>query len=135
LLTAYFFGVGATVATSLVPKSKAGSAVAVMMGGLTVAMVIGVPLGSWIGQTFHWRTPFLIVTAMGSVALIGLAAFLPKTVAHQPPASLLSQLSLLGNRRLATMYLLTAVSFGGTFVVFTFLSPLLPIGQVSRGRR
>ncbi len=53
-----FFGVGATVATSCVPKSKSGSAIAVMMGGLTVAMVIGVPLGSWVGQLFNWRTPF-----------------------------------------------------------------------------
>jgi MFS transporter, DHA1 family, inner membrane transport protein len=120
-----FFGVGATVATSLVPKNKAGSAVAVMMGGLTVAMVIGVPLGSWIGQTFSWRTPFLIVTAMGLIALIGLFVFLPKNIPHQPSGSFLSQLGLLGHRRLATMYLLTAVGFGGTFVVFTFLSPLL----------
>jgi predicted MFS family arabinose efflux permease len=120
-----FFGVGATVATSCVPKSKAGSAVAVMMGGLTVAMVIGVPFGSWIGQLFDWRTPFLIVTGMGTVALLGLTWLLPRGIPHEPPASFLAQLSLLGNRRLATMYLLTAVGFGGTFVVFTFLSPLL----------
>jgi len=120
-----FFGVGATVATNCVPKSKAGRAVAIMMGGLTVAMVIGVPLGSWIGQLFDWRTPFLIVTGMGAVALIGLIWLAPRKIAHQAPASFLKQLSLLGNRRLATMYLLTTIGFGGTFVVFTFLSPLL----------
>jgi DHA1 family inner membrane transport protein len=120
-----FFGVGAACATSLVPKSKAGSAVAVMMGGLTLAMVIGVPLGSWIGQLFNWRTPFLIVTGMGTVALLGLIWLLPRGVSYKPPASFLAQLSLLGNRRLATLYLLTTVGFGGTFVVFTFVSPLL----------
>jgi DHA1 family inner membrane transport protein len=120
-----FFGVGAACATSLVPKSKAGSAVDVMMGGLTVAMVVGVPLGSWIGQLFNWRTPFFIVTGMGTVALLGLIWLLPRGISYKPPASVLTQLNLLGNRRLAMMYLLTAVAFGGTFVVFTFLSPLL----------
>jgi predicted MFS family arabinose efflux permease len=120
-----FFGVGAACATSLVPKSKAGSAVALMMGGLTVAMVIGVPLGSWIGQLFNWRTPFFIITGLGAVAVLGLAWLLPHEISHRPPAPFLAQLSLLGNRRLATMYLLTAIGFGGTFVVFTFLSPLL----------
>jgi predicted MFS family arabinose efflux permease len=119
-----FFGVGAACATSLVPR-KAGNAVAVMMGGLTVAMVIGVPLGSWIGQLFDWRTPFLIVTGLGVVALLGLIWLLPHEMAYQRPAPFLAQLGLLGNRRLATMYLLTAFGFGGTFVVFTFLSPLL----------
>jgi DHA1 family inner membrane transport protein len=120
-----FFSVGAACATSLVSRSRAGSAVAVMMGGLTLAMVIGVPLGSWIGQLFNWRTPFLIVTGMGAVALLGLIWLLPREISYQPPASLLMQLSLLRNRPLATMYLLTAVGFGSTFVIFTFLSPLL----------
>jgi DHA1 family inner membrane transport protein len=120
-----FFGVGAACATSLVSKSRAGSAIAVMMGGLTVAMVIGVPLGSWIGQLFSWRTPFLIVTALAIVAVLGLAWFLPRDISYQRPAPFLVQLSLLGNRSLASMYLLTAVGFGSTFVVFTFLSPLL----------
>jgi predicted MFS family arabinose efflux permease len=119
-----FFGVGAACATSLVPK-KAGNAIAVMMGGLTVAMVIGVPLGSWIGQLFDWQTPFLIVTGLGVVALVGLIWLLPHEMAYQRPAPFVAQLGLLGNRRLATMYLLTAFGFGGTFVVFTFLSPLL----------
>jgi hypothetical protein len=108
-----FFGVGAACATSLVPR-KAGNAVAVMMGGLTVAMVIGVPLGSWIGQLFDWRTPFLIVTELGVVALLGLIWLLPHEMAYQRPAPFLAQLGLLGNRRLATMYLLTAFGFGGT---------------------
>jgi len=120
-----FFGVGAACATSLVAKSRSGSAVALMMGGLTVAMVIGVPLGSWIGQLFNWRTPFLIVTGMGIVAVLGLIWLLPHEISYQRPAPFLTQLGLLGNRRLASMYLLTAVGFGSTFVVFTFLSPLL----------
>lgn len=120
-----FFGVGTTVATSLVPKEKSGSAVAMMMGGLTVAMVIGVPLGSWIGQSFDWRVPFLLVTAMGAVALVSLLVFLPRDIQQSPPTSFISQMKLLANRDLALMYLLTAVGFGGSFVVFTFLAAIL----------
>jgi MFS transporter, DHA1 family, inner membrane transport protein len=120
-----FFGVGAACASSLVHKARSGSAIAVMMGGLTVAMVVGVPLGSWIGQLFNWRTPFLIVAGMGTIAVLGLTWLLPIEIVHQKASSFPAQLSLLGNRRLATMYLLTVFGFGGTFVVFTFLSPLL----------
>ncbi len=120
-----FFGVGAAVAMSLVDRSKGASAVAVMMGGLTIAMVIGVPLGSWIGQAFGWRSPFLAVTALGIISLIGLLVFLPKRIPHTPQSGFLSQLALLGNPRLSLLYLITALSFGGTFVVFTFLSPLM----------
>ncbi|MEH2513311.1 putative MFS family arabinose efflux permease [Nitrobacteraceae bacterium AZCC 1564] len=106
-------------------KSRAGSAVAAMMGGLTIAMVIGVPLGSWIGQLFDWRTPFLIVTALTIIAVLGLVWLLPRDITYQQPAPFLAQLGLLGNRSLAILYLLTAVGFGSTFVVFTFISPLL----------
>jgi multidrug resistance protein len=120
-----FFGVGAAVATSLVPKSKSGSAVAVMMGGLTVAMVVGVPVGSWIGQMFTWRVPFFVVTALGTIALLGLIWQLPRNIEQPAPASFWSQIGLLANKRLALMYLLTSISFGGTFVVFTFLAPIL----------
>ncbi|GAB3252806.1 MFS transporter [Chitinimonas naiadis] len=120
-----FFGIAATVATQLVPKARAGGAVAVVMGGLTLAMVVGVPFGSWIGQLYSWRIPFLAVTAMGTVALLALLWQLPKQIEHTAPASFLSQLGLLGNRRLVGMYLVTALGFGSTFVVFTFLAPLL----------
>jgi MFS transporter, DHA1 family, inner membrane transport protein len=57
--------------------------------------------------------------------VLGLTWLLPRDIAHQKPPSFIAQLSLLTNRRLATMYLLTVLGFGGTFVVFTFLSPLL----------
>lgn len=120
-----FFGVGAAVAASLVPKEKSGSAVALMMGGLTLAMVIGVPLGSWIGQSFDWRMPFFLVTALGVVALTALLLFVPRDIPQSSSASFLAQIRLLGSRHLALMYLLTAVAFGGTFVIFTYLAAIL----------
>ncbi|MDT0468162.1 MFS transporter [Streptomyces gibsoniae] len=122
---AVFFSVGAAVASSLVPREKANGAVAVMFGGLTVAMVLGVPLGSWIGETFGWRVPFLVVTALAAVSVTSLVLLLPARISHTPPTGLLSQLRLLRNGRLVTMYLITALGFGANFVVFTYVSPLL----------
>ncbi|WP_271896067.1 MFS transporter [Candidatus Phyllobacterium onerii] len=120
-----FFGIGAAVATTLVPKEKSGSAVAMMMGGLTIAMVVGVPLGSWIGQNAGWRTPFLLVTVLGTLALVALLLFLPRSIPHSASPGFAAQMRLLANRQLVVMYLLTAVAFGGTFVIFTFLAPIL----------
>lgn len=120
-----FFSIGATVATSLVDKSRSSQAVSLMFAGLTVAMVIGVPFGTFVGQHFGWRAPFLAVAALGAISVFGLRAWLPKTIPHTPPAGLLSQLSLLGRPRLLAMYLVTVFGFGGSFVVFTYLSPLM----------
>ena len=65
-----FFSIGSTIATSLVPKEKAASAIAIMFGGLTVALVTGVPLGTFIGQHFGWRETFLAVSLLGVIALV-----------------------------------------------------------------
>lgn len=120
-----FFSIGATVATSLVDRSKSAQAVSLMFAGLTVAMVVGVPFGSFVGQYLGWRAPFLAVAALGAISVAGLMIWLPKTIPHTPPAGLLSQLGLLGKPRLLAMYLVTAFGFGGSFVVFTYLSPLM----------
>ncbi|MBG7701780.1 MFS transporter [Streptomyces sp. MC1] len=125
LAHAVFFSVGATVASALVPREKASGAVAVMFSGLTAAMVLGVPLGSWIGEAFDWRIPFFVVTGLAAVAVLSLISFLPTHIPHTPPTGLLTQLRLLGNKQLLTMYLITALGFGANFVVFTYISPLL----------
>ena len=66
-----FFSIGSTIATSLVSKEKAASAIAIMFTGLTVALVTGVPLGTFIGQQFGWRETFLAVSLLGVIAFIG----------------------------------------------------------------
>jgi DHA1 family inner membrane transport protein len=118
------FGVGAACASSPVAKSKASSVVAGLTGGLTVLMVIRVPFGSWIGQLFSWRMPYLIAAVMGTVTILGLTWLLPRKISYEPAAQIVAQPSLLGNRYLATMFPLMAIGFGGIFVIFTFLSPL-----------
>lgn len=120
-----FFSIGSTIATGLVPREKAASAIAVMFTGLTVALVTGVPLGTFIGQHFGWRETFLAVSVLGVVAFIGSAVFVPRNIAHTPPASLAQQAKVLIEPRLLLVYAKTAVGYGGTFIPFTFLASIL----------
>lgn len=120
-----FFSIGSTIATGLVPKEKAASAIATMFSGLTVALVTGVPLGTFIGQHFGWRATFLAVAALGVVAIVGSLLFVPRKLAHSQPASLLQQVAVLKQPRLLLVYAMTAVGYGGTFVAFTYLAPML----------
>lgn len=120
-----FFSIGSTIATGLVPRERAASAIAIMFTGLTVALVTGVPLGTFIGQHFGWRETFLAVSTLGAAAFIGSALFVPRNLAHTPPASLLQQAKVLAEPRLLLVYAKTAIGYGGTFIPFTFLAPIL----------
>ncbi|NHZ89045.1 MFS transporter [Massilia sp. CCM 8733] len=120
-----FFSIGSTIATSLVGKEKAASAIALMFTGLTVALVTGVPLGTWIGQSFGWQSTFLAVSLLGVIAFIGSYVLVPSTIAMSPPASLLTQLAVLRKPRLLLVYAMTTLGYGGTFIAFTYLAPIL----------
>ena len=120
-----FFSIGSTIATSLVAKDKEASAIAIMFTGLTVALVTGVPLGTWIGQTFGWRATFLVVSALGLLALIGSALLIPGNLKRSAPATLGQQLKVLTHPRLLLVYAITILGYGGTFTAFTFLAPIL----------
>jgi DHA1 family inner membrane transport protein len=120
-----FFSIGSTIATGLVPKEKAASAIAIMFTGLTVALVTGVPLGTFIGQHFGWRETFLAVSALGAIAFVVSLIFVPRSIRHTPPASVTQQLKVLAQPRLLLVYATTAVGYGGSFIPFTFLAPIL----------
>ena len=120
-----FFSIGSTIATSLVSKEKAASAIAIMFTGLTVALVTGVPLGTFIGQQLGWRETFLAVSLLGVIAFIGSLLFVPRDIQHSKPASIVQQLAVLKQPRLLLVYAMTAVGYGGTFIAFTFLAPIL----------
>ena len=120
-----FFSIGSTIATGLVPREKAASAIAIMFTGLTVALDTGVPLGTFIGQNYGWRATFLAVSGLGLIAFIGSALFVPRTITHTASASLKVQASVLLQPRLLLVYAMTAVGYGGSFIAFTFLAPLL----------
>lgn len=120
-----FFSVGSTIAADLVPENRRASAIAMMFMGLTVAIVTGVPLGTFIGQTFGWRTTFAVVAGLGAVAFAGIALLLPSNLKKAPPASIGEQIQVLATGRLLLVYAMTALGYGGTFVAFTFLAPIL----------
>ncbi|KZK68163.1 MFS sugar transporter [Shewanella baltica] len=120
-----FFSIGSTIATGLVPKEKAASAIAIMFTGLTVALVTGVPLGTYIGQTFGWQSTFLAVALMGFIALVGSAFLVPNNLKQASAARILTQVKVLGEPRLVLVFAITAVGYGGTFVAFTYLAPIL----------
>lgn len=120
-----FFSIGSTIATSLVPKDKAASAIALMFSGLTVALVTGVPLGTWIGQHFGWQATFLAVSMLGVIAVIGSAFLVPSNISSSAPTTIASQLAILKKPRLLLVYAMTTLGYGGSFIAFTYLASIL----------
>jgi MFS transporter, DHA1 family, inner membrane transport protein len=120
-----FFSIGSTIAADLVPENKRASAIAFMFTGLTVATVTGVPLGTFIGQAFGWRATFWVVAGLGVIAIIASAILVPKNLKQAPPSKLSDNLKILTNIPLILVFSITALGYGGTFVAFTYLAPIL----------
>lgn len=120
-----FFSIGATIAAAIVPAEKRASAIAIMFAGLTIAIVTGVPLGTFIGQHFGWRATFLGVALLGAIGLVSSLLLVPNHLRNDNKASLKSLVKVMGNKHLLLAYLMTALGYGGTFVAFTYLSPIL----------
>lgn len=119
-----FFGVGAVIASNLVRPDKRAGAVSIMMAGLTIANIIGVPLGTFIGQHMGWRSSFGAIAIMGIIALIGILIFIPQ-IRHDKPASIVKQISALAKPKLLLYLLIGALGNAGLFAVFTYITPLL----------
>jgi DHA1 family inner membrane transport protein len=130
VLTAFahasFFGVGSVVATGLVAPNRRASAIAIMFTGLTVANVLGVPFGTWLGQAYGWRSTFWAVTLIGIAALAVIALLVPKDEASNAEEET-SQgvLAVLGRRAVALGLLVTVLSWVGVFAGFTYIAPIL----------
>lgn len=120
-----FFGLGATVAASLVAAQRRSAAIALMFSGLTLANVLGVPAGAWIGQHAGWRATFWSVTGLGVLALCALSTLVPRSLRLQAASDHGPGWALLRRPRLVGALTLTALGFGGIFATLTFLSPLL----------
>lgn len=120
-----FMSIGSTIAADLVPEDRRASAIAIMFSGLTVATVTGVPLGTFIGQHLGWRAAFAAIVGIGILALIANIILVPARLRGGTKTPLSDQVKLVTNSRLLLAFLITALGYGGTFVVFTYLSPLL----------
>lgn len=120
-----FMSIGSTIAADIVPEDKRASAISIMFTGLTVATVTGVPFGTFIGQQFGWRFAFMVIIAVGIIAFITNGILVPSKLRKGTKTTMRDQLKLVTNSRLLLLFVITALGYGGTFVVFTYLSPLL----------
>jgi predicted MFS family arabinose efflux permease len=120
-----FMSIASTIAADLVPQDRRASAISMMFTGLTVATVTGVPLGTFLGQQLGWRAAFVAIVAIGIIALIFNLILVPSGLRKGTRTPLREQVKLVTSGRLLLAFAITALGYGGTFVVFTYLSPLL----------
>lgn len=119
-----FFGVGAVVAARLVTEDRRARAVATMFLGLTVANIVGVPAGTAVGQALGWRATFLVVSAIGLLAMVSLAALVPHLpMEHQ--RGLGHEVRALGHRQVVLGLLTAVFGFGGVFAVYSYLASIM----------
>jgi DHA1 family inner membrane transport protein len=116
-----FFGVAAVIAASLVAPTKRGWAISMVMAGLTISNVIGVPFATWLGQAFGWRLLFVLVGVIGLVTLAMLWKFVPFQPAH-PDASIRRELGALKRLQVWLAILIGIVGFGGFFATYTYIA-------------
>lgn len=123
-----FFGIGSVVAAGLVAPNKRAQAIAMMFTGLTLANVLGVPLGTALGQQAGWRSTFWAVTVIGVIALIGLIRFLPAN-RDEEKLDMRAELRALKGAGIWLSLSMTALFAASVFTLFTYVAPLL--GEVT----
>ncbi|MFT8242807.1 MFS transporter [Roseomonas sp. BN140053] len=119
-----FFGTGAVVAADLVPRHRRSAAIALMFSGLTLANVLGVPLGTALGQVAGWRATFWAVVAIGVLAAAALALWVPAGLPGKP-AALRREIRALGHPQVLLAMLISALASASLFSVFTYIAPML----------
>lgn len=120
-----FFGVGAVVATGLVAQDRKASAISIMFTGLTVATLLGVPAGAWLGHAYGWRAAFWAVTAIGVVATTIIALLVPADRGDAAPIHFFEELRGIANTQVLLGLLMTVLGFAGVFTVFTYIQAIL----------
>ncbi|MFE2549913.1 MFS transporter [Streptomyces sp. NPDC059355] len=119
-----FFGIGSVVAAGLVAPEKKAGAIAMMFTGLTVANVVGVPLGTLVGQTLGWRVTFLIVAALGILGLLGIARLVPE-LPRPEGVRIRHELAAFRNVQVLLAMAMTVLGFGGVFAAITYITPMM----------
>ena len=126
LIHGAYFGPARVVASTIVEEKRRGFAIALVLAGLTVANIVGVPLGTAIGTAFGWRMTFWTVAALGAVSLALIAALIPMDSAHEGrQGSLLAEIKVLAREPVYASLLVIILQTIGQFALFTYISPLL----------
>ncbi|MFS0886489.1 MFS transporter [Aeromicrobium sp. 179-A 4D2 NHS] len=119
-----YFGVASLVAASLVPPGRRGRAVSMVMMGLSVATVVGVPASTWLGQLSSWRAAYAAVVAIAVVGVVMVLAFVP-FVPGDPSASIRGELGALREPAVIAAFLTGLVGFGGLFAMYSYIAPIV----------
>ncbi|MER7673008.1 MFS transporter [Kitasatospora sp. NPDC096128] len=119
-----FFGIGSVVAAELVAPHKKAGAIAAMFTGLTLANIVGVPLGTFIGQAVGWRTTFTAVAALGLIGLLGIAKLVP-ALPRPEGTRLRGELTAFRNPQVLLAMAMTVLGFGGVFAAITYIAPMM----------
>ncbi|MFF4179276.1 Cmx/CmrA family chloramphenicol efflux MFS transporter [Streptomyces sp. NPDC001750] len=120
-----FWAVGAAVAIAMVPLNARARAMAVMIGGLSIANVLGVPLGALLGENLGWRSAFWAVGAASAVALVGVVTLIPRIPLPERKPRLRQEMAIYRDRQVWLSIVVTALAAGGVFCAFSYLAPLL----------
>jgi DHA1 family inner membrane transport protein len=119
-----FFGIGAVVAASLVPPNQRASAIALMFAGLTLANVLGVPLGTALGQALGWRSTFWAVVIIGIAAVSAIAIWVPRDIPHSA-GNIIREFAVLKRPQVLLTMMMSVLASASLFSVFTYIAPLL----------
>lgn len=120
-----FFAISVTIAMQLVPQDKQASAIALMFSGLTVALVMGVPFGTFLASYLSWRSSFFVIVLLGICAFFAILYWIPSNLTWSIPSSYKKQFAFLNHKAMLFAYLLTIVSFGAPFITYTFITAIL----------
>ncbi|MCL7378451.1 MFS transporter [Streptomyces sp. 35G-GA-8] len=119
-----FFGIGSVVAAGLVAPQKKAGAIAMMFTGLTVANVVGVPFGTFLGQSAGWRATFLVVAGLGVLGLAGIARLVPEQPRPEG-VRVRHELAAFRNAQVLLAMAMTVLGFGGVFAAITYITPMM----------
>jgi MFS transporter, DHA1 family, inner membrane transport protein len=119
-----FFGIGSVVAADLVAPEKKASAISLMFMGLTIANIVGVPGGTYIGQAAGWRVTFTAVAALGIVGLLGVAKLIPET-GRPKTENLRNEFAAFRNVQVWLAMAMTVLGYGGVFAALTYITPMM----------
>ncbi|MEU7177150.1 MULTISPECIES: MFS transporter [Streptomyces] len=119
-----FFGIGALVAADVVASEKRATAISLMFSGLTLANVVGVPVGTMLGQRYDWRVTFFAIAALGVIGLLGVVKLVPAQRA-KAAVSIGRELAVFRNPQVGLAMLMTVLGFGGVFAAVTCLASMM----------
>ncbi|WP_341975241.1 MFS transporter [Microbacterium sp. LTA6] len=119
-----YFGIGALVAADVMGPGNRAKGVAFILTGLTIANVVGVPLGTFLGQQWGWRTAFLVVTLVFALATLCIALFVPEHPG-EPGRTMRAELGVFRIPQVWFTLAVGAIGFGGFFAVYSYIAPLV----------